>query len=177
MKLIVAMDKNRGIGYKGNLLCRLPLDMENFKKITTENGVMIMGRKTFESIGRALPNRLSIILSSKGISYEPKKNDGKFICLSSVDDIITYLYDNDLFEKACVIGGASIYKLFMNYCSDFYITKIDKSFDNVDTYFPEIDQNNELKLIDSTECFQFYNNQNISFITFTINHYKIDRKE
>lgn len=93
-----------------------------------------MGRKTFESLGRVLPNRLHIILSkSKEFAYE---NESVKI-VNDLSDIQEYINSD---EECFVIGGASIYNMLMPYTNKMYVTKIDEEFD-ADTFFPNIDEN------------------------------------
>lgn len=126
--LIAVIDESNGIGYNQKLLAHLPTDLKRFKKIT-ENHTVLMGRKTFESIGKPLPNRRNIILSST------KKGNG---IISSPSDIYEITDDNELIY---VIGGSSLYKYFMPRAKCLHITRIHHRFKEVDTYFPNIDLN------------------------------------
>lgn len=128
MKLIVAVDEGWGIGKNNDLLCHIPDDMKNFRKITTGHPV-IMGRKTLESFpnGKPLKNRKNIVLSSGEI------NEDVIVC-HSIDEVLN-IADDETF----VIGGGSIYKQLLPYCNVAYITKIHKNF-YADTFFPIIDE-------------------------------------
>jgi dihydrofolate reductase len=134
MKAIVAVDLNWGIGYRGNLLLRIPEDMKHFKERTL-NRVVIMGQETFESLPgkEPLQNRTNIVLSiSKEFSH-----DGITIC-RSLTELFGELSKYDSGE-VFVIGGESVYRQLLPYCSEVYVTKINHSF-AADKYFPNLDQ-------------------------------------
>jgi len=128
LSLIAAYDENRGIGFQGHLPWYLPRDLVFFKQHTLGKPVL-MGRKTFESIGRPLPGRKNIVLS--------KQNS-----LIEAVDVIHCLEDLQQFDglEIMVIGGQQIYELTMPYASRIIITQVHASC-KVDTYFPEIPQN------------------------------------
>jgi dihydrofolate reductase len=129
INLISAMDSNRGIGYQNELLCHLPGDLKNFKKLTL-NKPIVMGRKTWESLGsKPLPKRTNIVLSSNNTSCE--------ITLKSIDDFLFYAHENKLGD-IYVIGGSSIYEQFLPITNRIYLTTIQQQFDNVDSFFPKI---------------------------------------
>lgn len=127
--IIVAMDKNRGIGKDGKLLTYLPGDLPRFKKLTMNKSI-IMGRKTFESLPNGpLPNRKNIVIT-RNREY---KADGAEI-EHSVFEAIRLC---DPFEEVFIIGGGEIYKETLKLADKLYITEIDKEFD-ADTWFPEL---------------------------------------
>ncbi|MCX8129960.1 MAG: dihydrofolate reductase [Clostridia bacterium] len=128
ISLILAMDKNRTIGLENKLPWRLPADLAYFKKVTMGHAV-IMGRKTFESIGKPLPGRRNIIISRNN-SYTA---EGCTV-YNSVEEVVDSVGDEDVF----VIGGANIYNEFINYAQRLYITLIEETFIG-DAFFPEID--------------------------------------
>lgn len=130
MKAIVAVDKNFGIGYKNNLLFKIPEDQKFFKKITTR-GIVIMGSNTYKSIGQALPNRSNIIITRDPKKYDNIHEVGAFTKEEFEKRI--KLCDNT--DDMYVIGGEQIYKLFYDYIDEIYITIYDKEFKNVDAYF------------------------------------------
>jgi dihydrofolate reductase len=140
IKLIVAMDKNRGIGKNNDLMWHLPSDMRFFKE-TTLNQIVVMGRKNFESIPekfRPLPNRENVILTRNNAFTA--ENCQVFHSFREV--ILNYTPDRtgrDLF----VIGGGQIYKeaLDLDVIDEMYITHVDYVFD-ADTFFPEINLSN-----------------------------------
>ena len=101
-----------------------------------------MGRKTFESLGRVLPNRKHIVLTK---NKEFSIQDEQVEVILDVKELNKYI---DSEEEVFVIGGASIYKMLIPYTKKMYVTKINEEFD-ADTFFPEIDEN-EWKIIDKT---------------------------
>lgn len=126
ISIISACSRNRVIGIDNNLPWNLSEDLKRFKKITTGKKV-VMGRKTFESIGRPLPNRTNIILT-RDKNY---KAEGVLV----YNDINCIFADHDDF---IVIGGSEIYNLFINRSDIIELTLIDKDFEG-DSYFPELD--------------------------------------
>ena len=133
LSIIVAVAKNNIIGKDNKLIWHLPEDLKRFKNMTTGHTI-IMGRRTFESLGRVLPNRKHIILCNDMQMNIENENVEILEDISMLDKYI----NND--EENFVIGGATIYKLLMPYCKKMYITEIDKEFDG-DVFFPEIDKN------------------------------------
>ncbi len=130
LTLIVAMDAARGIGIENRLPWKLPEDMAHFKRTTTGHAV-IMGRKTFESIGRPLPNRRNIV-----ISRDPNwRHEG--VALANSVEAATKLLSAD--EEAFVIGGAQIYAACLASAQRLIVTEIAKNF-ACDAFFPAIDQ-------------------------------------
>lgn len=129
LSLIVAMDKNRGIGKDNKLPWKLPADMKFFRE-KTMNRFIVMGRKTYNSVGN-LPNRVSIVLS-RDFKYTTNK-DGEYIAAT-----INYVVDSQKSLDPIVIGGAEIYKLFLPLVDTMYITEVQGEFE-VDTYFPAFD--------------------------------------
>ena len=133
LSIIVAIAKNNAIGKDNKLLWHLPEDLKRFKRLTTGHNI-IMGRKTFESLGRVLPNRHHIILCNDVKLNIEDENVEIFDGISKLDKYINSEEEN------FVIGGATMYKLLMPYAKKMYITEIDKDFDG-DVYFPEISLN------------------------------------
>lgn len=127
ISLIVATAENRVIGIHNKMPWHMPADLAYFKKITTGHFV-VMGRKTFESIGKPLPNRTNIILTRD----ETFKAEGCQV-LHSIDDALELAKTERLF----VIGGAEIYRQFLPYADKVYVTYIHQSFEG-DTFFPEL---------------------------------------
>ena len=132
LSIIVAIAKNNAIGKDNKLLWHLPEDLKRFKRLTTGHNI-IMGRKTFESLGRILPNRYHIILCNDANLTIDDENVEILDDISKLDKYI----NSD--EENFVIGGATMYKLLMPYAKKMYITEIDKEFDG-DVYFPEINK-------------------------------------
>jgi len=127
ISIISAIGKNNEIGKKNELLWNLPADMKHFREVTSEHTV-IMGQKTFESIGRPLPNRRNIVYSVEELDTLLKKEN---------DESIRQAQGEEIF----VIGGGQIYKLFIEKADKLYITHVDAEFPDADTFFPEIDKN------------------------------------
>lgn len=128
--IIVAYDKHRGIGADNDLLWMrdLPADLAHFKKLTTGKSI-VMGRRTFESIGsRPLPNRQNIV-----VSRTPTGVDGVITCLS-----LSAAYDMAQYE-VFVIGGAQIYEAALDQMDRLYITEVDAEFPQATVFFPEFD--------------------------------------
>lgn len=132
--LIVAMDNNRTIGLNESLPWNIPEDLTLFKEITTNN-IVIMGRKTFSSIGKALPNRINIVLSSdKNFKH---KDVFVFSSLKEIDNFINKNYKN---KKVFIIGGESIYNIFLDKATELHISLVHQNYFG-DTFFPNIDLN------------------------------------
>ena len=131
LSIIVAKGKNNIIGKDNKMIWHLPEDLKHFKNLTTEHTI-IMGRKTFESLGKPLPNRKHIIFS---------QNPDFKVNAENVEVVHSLLQIQDLIEgkeEAFVIGGAMIYNFLMPYVKKMYVTEIEKDFDG-DTFFPVID--------------------------------------
>jgi dihydrofolate reductase len=124
--LIAACSKNRVIGYENKLIWNIPGDLKRFKELTTGHTVL-MGRKTFESIGRPLPNRRNVILTRD----KAFKAEGCLV-YSDLKEVLE-LFGNDLF----IIGGEQIYQQTIGYADFIELTLIHKKFEG-DVYFPEI---------------------------------------
>ena len=131
LSIIVAKAKNNVIGKDNKLLWHLSEDLKRFKRLTTGHTI-IMGRKTFDSLGRVLPNRKHIVLSN---NPDFKVMDENVEIVHSIDDIKKYIESD---EENFVIGGAMIYNLLMPYVTKIYITEIDKDFEG-DSVFPKVD--------------------------------------
>jgi len=131
IKLIVAKASNNVIGDKNNLIWHLPNDLKHFKNLTTGHPI-IMGRKTYESLGRPLPNRTNII-----ITRDQNFIDDQIIITHSLEQALAKA--NEIQEDVFVIGGGKIYKQAMEYVDVIYLTEVHHEF-NGDTYFPEIDE-------------------------------------
>ena len=155
ISICVAMDKNRVIGHENKMPWHLSADLKKFKKITMGKPIL-MGRKTFESIGRPLPGRDNVI-----ISRNPGYQQQGCQVYNSIEAAISVCKDN---AEVMIIGGASFYQAMLPKASYIYLTQIHESFEG-DTFFPEIDraQWNEVKRLDVTDDPTV--NFNYSFIT------------
>lgn len=127
--LIAAMGRNRVIGRDGALPWRLPADLRHFRALTTGKPVL-MGRKTFESIGRPLPDRTNVVVTRRFGFHA----DGCAI-FGDLESAFEAFHDS---PELMVIGGASIYGQALPRATRIYLTVIDADFDG-DTFFPEID--------------------------------------
>lgn len=127
LSAVVVTDRNNAIGKNNQLLCHLPADLKFFKSVTLGHPI-IMGRKTYESIGRLLPGRKNII-----ITRNPDLKIEGAVIFTSFEDALETIKD----EKISVIGGAEIYKLAWPYLTEIYRTMIHHQFE-ADAHFPEI---------------------------------------
>ena len=124
--MIACIGKNNELGINNHLIWSLPNDLEFFKKITT-GSIVVMGRKTFESLPRLLPNRKNIV-----ISRNLKRNDIEVY--ASINKFIDKYKNCN--EQIFIIGGSSIYKQFFEYANCLYLTLVDSEYNEADTYFP-----------------------------------------
>lgn len=129
---IVATANNNVIGKNNDIPWYLPADLKYFKK-TTLNHHIIMGRKSFESIGRPLPKRTNIV-----ISRNPFFVATNCIKASSVEEALTVAHDNGE-EEAFIIGGGQIYELSQSYWDRLYLTTVHADIEG-DIFFPKIDE-------------------------------------
>jgi dihydrofolate reductase len=132
ISIIVAVDKNNGIGRKGDQLAYIFGDLKRFKALTTGHTI-IMGRKTFEALPKgALPNRRNVVITRQK-NYHPEKCD----VFNSVEDALSSCSEK---EELFIIGGGEIYNTFLPFTGRIYLTVIDHAFDGVDTFFPELSE-------------------------------------
>jgi dihydrofolate reductase len=130
ISLIAAYDKHRVIGNGQRLPWHLPADLRHFKQKTTGKTI-VMGRATFDSIGKALPNRRNIVLTHSTTFHAEKVE-----VVHQIATILTLAKS----EEVMIIGGASLYKQFLPYADQLLLTVIDHSFVG-DTYFPQWNRN------------------------------------
>ncbi|AXF56156.1 dihydrofolate reductase [Salicibibacter kimchii] len=131
LSMMVAHDRNRGIGKNNAMPWHLPADLSFLKK-NTVGKTIVMGRSTFEAIGRPLPKRRNIVLTTQ--------TDVEFEGIETVHAIETIIAENKRADEEWVIlGGSHVYEQALPYADRLYITFIDQSFD-VDRFFPEFDQ-------------------------------------
>jgi dihydrofolate reductase len=128
LSIIVAIDRNRGIGVRNQLPWHLPEDLAHFKRLTTGHPI-IMGRKTFDSIGKPLPNRRSIVITRD----RAWRHEGVDV-VHSLDDAVALAGD----APAFVIGGAQVFAEALNVVDRLIVTEIHAAFD-CDTFLPPID--------------------------------------
>ena len=140
MNLIVAADKNWGIGKDNKLLVSIPSDMKFFRQ-ETMGKVVVMGRKTLESFPNGLPlkNRTNVVLTSDK-NYQVKDA----VIVHSIDEVLEELkkYDDD---EIYVIGGGKVYEELLPYCDVAHVTKIDFAFE-ADTHLPNLDEDTEWEI-------------------------------
>ena len=134
MNLIVAVDENWAIGYKNELLIRIPADMKMFRQETTGK-VVVLGRKTLETFpnGQPLKNRTNIILSTKK-DYQVKDA----IVVHSIEELLEEL-KNYPSEDIYIIGGETAYRQMLPYCDVAHVTRIDRKYE-ADAFFPNLEE-------------------------------------
>jgi dihydrofolate reductase len=134
IKLICAVDSNWSIGFKSELLFRIPDDLKRFKKLT-EHQFCVSGKHTFESIinynGKPLPNRINVVLTHNS-KYEVPLGVFKF---DSVEKIINHYNSGTQDKNLMIIGGENTFNQFMQYADEVLITYIDAEAPKTDTYF------------------------------------------
>ena len=134
MNLIVAVDEEWGLGYKGDLLARVRADLQNFRRVT-EGKIVVLGSNTLATFpgGRVLKNRTNLVLN-----WDPDYAPEGAIVVHSLEELFEVLKGYDT-EDVFVIGGASVYKQLLPYCRKAYVTKFLKSFEK-DACIPNLDQ-------------------------------------
>lgn len=147
MKLIVAVDREWGIGYQGELLVTVKEDLAHFRELTLGKTV-VYGSSTLRTFpdGRVLNGRKNLILSTNP-NFEP----AGAIVLRSVEELIAYEKAHPE-EEIVVVGGASVYKQLLPYCETAYVTRFDASFKK-DAYFPNLDENPSWQCISVSETY------------------------
>jgi len=148
---IVAVDKNNCIGRGNDLAWHVPLDFKYFKD-TTKGHPIIMGRKTFESIGKPLPNRLNIVLTRDKSSVL----DDNVVVTDEISKAIEFAKEQEDFDasKIFIIGGAQIYKASLDETDLFYVTRINTEVESGDAFYPALPE--AVKLISSKEAHDVY---------------------
>lgn len=154
MELIVAVDKQWAIGKNNQSLVSIPADLRYFRKLT-QNHIVIMGRKTLESLPnqKPLPERHNIIIS-RNLSYQVNGAD----VVHSIEEAIelaSNLTKKDFVNRIFVIGGGCIYEQMLPYCDIAYVTKIEYTYE-ADTFFPNLDQRDDWKLVEESEEQTYY---------------------
>jgi len=152
--IVVAISENNAIGKDNQLLWYLPADLKHFKNITTGHTV-IMGRKTFDSVGRPLPNRRNIIITRHVMHIEGCE------VVSSVEAALALCAGE---EEVFIVGGAEIYKLSMHLTDRIYLTIVHKKFE-ADAFFPEISDKQWKETAREDHQPDEKNNLSYSFIT------------
>lgn len=138
LSMIAAVGENLELGYKNQLLCHLPIDLKHFKEITSGHTV-IMGDRTWESLPKKpLPNRRNIVVTLDDVTFPDCET------VHSIEDALKLIENED---EAFIMGGATMYRLFLPYAGKLYLTRIQSSF-TADVFFPTIKED-EWTLSDS----------------------------
>ncbi len=150
MIAVLSADKNWAIGYKGDLLVKIPNDMKMFRALTTGN-VIVMGRKTLESFpnGQPLPNRVNIVMTQNP-DYQAKG----CVIVHSTEELLEEL-KNYADKKVYVVGGESIYRELLPFCEEAYVTRIDYEY-QADRYFPNLDEMEDWEMYEEGEEETFF---------------------
>ena len=156
VSIIAAMDRNRLIGNKNQLPWHLPADLAHFKRVTMGKPV-IMGRKTFESIGRPLPGRTNIILTRRSDFH----SEG-VVKAQSLQQAFDYVADQD---EAMIIGGGSIYQQALPLADRLYLTYVEDSFEG-DAWFPEFDKGHWRVIAEEQHAADEKNSVDYRFVTY-----------
>jgi len=156
LSIIVAKATNNVIGNNNTLIWHLPSDLKYFKKLTTGNTI-IMGRKTFDSIGKPLPNRRNVIITRNS----NLKIEGCEV-VNSLEEAIQ-LSSSD--ENVFIVGGADIYRQSMTMAQTLYVTEVHAEF-NGDSYFPEIEPSKWIEIKREDHNADEKNSLDYSFVTY-----------
>mgnify|MGYP003584845783 CR=1 FL=1 len=132
LSLIAALDRRNAIGRDNDLPWRLPDDLKRFKALTLGKPVL-MGRKTAQSLGRALPGRRNLVLTRSGqVPFEGME------AVASLDDALR-IAAQDAVAELCVIGGGEIYALCLPHATRMHLTHVDTTVEGADAFFPAFD--------------------------------------
>ena len=131
LTIIAAIGKNNELGYKNDLIWHLPDDLKFFREKTTGKTI-VMGYNTFLSLPKLLPNRKHIVLSSDKLDIKDVTS------FTNLEDLIKFIKEID--EEVFIIGGASLYKQFIDLVDKMYLTEVESEFKEADVYFPEFNK-------------------------------------
>lgn len=154
VSIIVATGENNAIGKDNQLLWHLPADLRHFREITSGHTI-IMGRKTFDSVGKPLPKRRNIVVTRQDIQIEGCE------VVKSIDEALELCKDE---HEVFIAGGAEIYRQAMDKTDRIYLTRVHQSFD-ADTFFPEINHDLWIETSHADHPADEKNNIPYSFIT------------
>lgn len=143
ISIIACVGKNLELGKNNDLIWHLPNDLKYFKNVTSGKTV-IMGRRTFDSLPGILPKRRNIVLQLP--------NENNISGVEIFNDIPSILESVKNEDEAFIIGGASIYKQFLNYASKLYLTEVDEKCKDAEVYFPKFDKRKYKKRIVGSDC-------------------------
>lgn len=141
MKLLILVDNNNAIAKDGKQIMYVEDDLHMFRDYTTNN-IIVMGRHTFDAIGKQLPNRISVVFTRS--NREDKKDLFYVDSEEKLNEIIEKFPEKEVF----VIGGAEIVKLLWDRIDELIVTRVDTVVEGADTFIPEFD---DFKLVDKTE--------------------------
>ena len=168
LSIVVAKARNNIIGKENKLIWNLPADLKHFKELTTGH-VIIMGRKTFESLGKILPNRKHIVFSQ---NPDFKIKDENVQVVHSMLEIQEYI-ENE--EENFVIGGAMIYNLLMPYVTKMYVTEVNEEFEG-DSFFPKINLEIWKEIAREKGTKDEKNNLDYDYVIYEKNNKKVEGK-
>ena len=137
INIIAAIGKNNELGKDNSLIWNIPKDLKFFRE-KTKNSIIVMGRNTFNSLPKILPGRKHIILSSTN-NFNKEINDDVTV-INSKEDLINLCKKISENNEVFIIGGASLYSMFIDIADVLYITHIEKVEETADVYFPKIDE-------------------------------------
>ena len=164
--IIVAADENNVIGKAGQIPWHLKTDLVRFNRLTRGSAI-ILGRKCFESIGKPLPDRLNVVVSSNP-EYNP---GGGVIVKSSLQYAVDYV-NSRYIPEPFIIGGGQIYSQCVNLVNRIYLTRVHTVIEDGDTFFPELDMNNwEIVEMEKTDMDK-YNDFPTTFMVLENKRYK-----
>ncbi len=138
ISIIAALGRNREIGAKNALMWHIPGELPRFKKITMGHPI-IMGRKTFESIGRPLPGRSNIVVT-RDTSFV---REGVIVC-GSIEEAIERASESEGSNEVFIIGGGQIYEQALKFTDKLYLTLVDQEYPEADAFFPEYSEFNKI---------------------------------
>lgn len=130
--MIAAIGRNREIGRDNQLLWHIPGDLKHFRRLTTEHPV-IMGEKTYRSIGKPLPNRVNIVLSQ-----DPSFSDSRCVIARDPQQALRVATDAQS-DEIFIIGGGMVYTAFLSEADKLYLTQVDATFPDANVFFPDFE--------------------------------------
>lgn len=161
---IVCTDLNYGIGSKNELLTHIPEDMKMFRELTTNN-IIVMGRKTWDSLSKKpLPNRTNVIITRRANWTYLDDNNVIFCDMERIKSFLKNT-DTQCYDNIFIIGGGQIYKELLPYCNRIYLTRVLNTYENADTFFPNIDEMQEWSIVSESKIKE-YNGIKYQFITY-----------
>lgn len=161
ISIIAAIGKNNELGKKGELIWSIPKDLKYFRE-RTKDSIIVMGKKTFNSLPKILPGRKHIILSRT--AEFNKEINNEIIVVNNKNEIIELCNKISKDKEIFIIGGASLYEMFIEIADKLYITHIEESDKDADVYFPEIIEEKWEKIVLANDE---DNNIKFSFVEYT----------